>query len=506
MDKKDKDKNNFKGHLNKCFRETGVGLLTKYRTIVTVFPSSLSNEFIDLVYKKYENISDIYDELDINCMIRSKIASFLDYDELFKKISNSIDSPDDDPEGGFVFLGDLPYLLNKSKYKIISDKISDKIIEEIENPAKSYALVQLPQVELSKNIKINSDFSFISDLNDFFYIHNDDKEYFNFPFEKNKTYLLIKHIGRNWRSLETEGQPLFYKTLLHKIKTFFGLSCIMDIFKFSGTFINKSKNKRDIASTVGIFSSLEWAEEARWYKDLIIEEEDLGNPIPEDHPDYNALKEDYSGGDELKKDFFQKRFFIEDEINLPQIYIDLFNSLTITEFATKPSFNLMEGLEIKKPLPQFEKSKNPEQILRRKFEKIRVILNSNDDYAERIKASSLWYFEGYYTENDTFKFIFYTIAVESLLGLEEEEKVKKNIHIPLTERLSNRCGFSMGKSLKEKEKIKNEFTDIYEIRSRIVHRQKTILNKDDNEYLKKLEKITKQLIANTIETYEPENN
>mgnify|MGYP001073157612 CR=1 FL=1 len=479
----EKDKNNFRGLLNKCFRETNVYIYTDHKVILPIFQSSLTDEIINLINQKLKNIMAIYEELDIRYMILHKIANFLNYDVLQEKISNNTGNT------GFDLIGKLPDLLDQSKFV----DIADNIIKELVNPTKSYALVQLPNVELPENIRINNDLFLIADIGDYFTIADADREYFNFPLENNKTYLLIEQVGWGWKILDHE-QSLAYKNLLQKLKIFIGLSFIINILDTSSTPINKSKEKRNIALPVGIFSSTtEWSE-GLWYEGVSEEEEGWYDPIPEDHPDFDDLKETYSGSDELKEFCFQKRFFIEDEINLPQIYVDRLNSLTITEYATKPSFNLIKG-EIIEPLPHFEKLESPGQFLRKKFENVRIILNSTDHYAERIKAASLWYLEGNCAESDTFKFIDYTIAVESLLG------GKDKINIPLAERLSDRCGFSLGKNLKGKEKIKKDFKEIYDIRSRIVHIGKVILNKNDKEYLKELEKMTKKLISNAIKTY-----
>lgn len=491
----EKDKNNLRGCLKKCIRETRVFVTNKEHRIITpVFGVPLVKEVIALIEQKSKDILDVYDENDIWSMICCKIVPFLNYDELRKKISNDADL-------FFAPVGQLPNLLNESEFI----DIANNVIEELINPTKSlYALIQLPNVEPGENIKINNDFFLIADLpediidsKDYFRIDDDKISDSDFPLENKKAYLLIEQTGWNWRMWDFKQPPLVYKNILQKLKTFLGLSLIKDILKTTDVPVNKSKEKRNIIThTIGIFLSVDWYEGMP---------EDCDNPIPEDHPGFNDIRDICSQGDELLEFCFQKRFFFEDEISLPQIYADLINSLTITEYATKPSFNLIKG-KIIEPLPQFEKLESPEQFLRKKFDKVRIILNSNDHYAEKIKAASLWYLEGYCAESDTFKFIDYTIAVEALLRPEPKDKKKDKENIPLTQTLSDRCGFSLGKSLKKKEEIKKYFKDIYDIRSRIVHSGKVILNKDDNEHLNKLEEMTKQLISDAIDTYSPECN
>jgi hypothetical protein len=512
----DKDKDNLRGSLKKCISETHVYVVKEHRLIFPIFNYSLLKEVIDLIEKNLKDILDVYDENDIWSMICYKIVPFLDYDELRKKISNDTDSKFFDP------VGQLPDLLNKSKFS----EIANNVIEELLNPTKSYALVHLPNVEPGENIRINNGLFLIADLmqdtdDNYFKIDDDKIGDFDFLLENKANYLLIEQVGWNWRMWDSE-QPLVYKNILQKLKTFLGLSIIKGIFKTIRIPVSESKGKR-IAHQLGVFSSVEW------YEGMPA---DCDNPISEDHPDFNDILDVYSEGDELREFCFQKRFFIEDEISLPQGYVDLLNSLIITEYPTKLSFDQKKG-KIVELFPDSEKLESPGQFLRKKFDKVRIILNSTDNYAERIKTASLWYLEGYCAESNTFKFIDYTIAVESLLGPEPKDRKKDKENIPLTQilykavesllrpkdkkrnhkdnisltkTLSNRCGFSLGKSLKQKEEKQKQFKKIYDIRSRIVHSGKVILNKDDNEHLNKLEEMAKQLISDAIETYSPESN
>ncbi len=473
----EKDKNNLRGRLKKCIRETDVLVAKDHRMILPMSYYSRVKEIIALIEQKSKDILDVYDENDIWSMISCYISPFLNYDELRKNISNNTDLE------FFAPVGQLPDLLDESKFI----EIANNVLQELLNPTKSYALVQLPNVEPGENIRINNDLFLIADLvqdigENYFKIDDEEIGDFAFPLENGTTYLLIEQAGWDWRMWGSE-QPLVYRKVLQKLKTFLGLSFIKDIFETTSMSVNKSKEKRNIAHPIGMFRSVEW------YEGMPA---DCDDPISEDHPDFDDIRAAYSQGDEFLEFSFQKRFFIEDEINLPQIYVDVVNSLTITEYPTKPSFDPKKVLVF----PRSEKLESPGQFLRKEFDKVRIILNSNDDYAERIKSAALWYLEGYCAESDTFKFIDYTIAVESLLGRKDKA---------LIQTLSDRCGFSLGKNLKEKEEIREKFKDIYGIRSRIVHSGKVILNKDDNEHLNKLEGMIKQLISDAIETYSPES-
>ena len=151
----DKDKDNFRGCLKKCFRKTHVYVTNKEHRIITpMFDVSLVKEIIALIEQKSKDILDVYDENDIWSMICCKIVPFLNYDELRKKISDDADLQ------FFAPVGQLPDLLNESEFI----DIANNVIEELINPTKSYALIQLPNVEPGENIRINNDLFLIADL------------------------------------------------------------------------------------------------------------------------------------------------------------------------------------------------------------------------------------------------------------------------------------------------------------------------------------------------------
>ena len=487
---KKKDKDNFRGEIRKCCEATSVYISgdIESRVIIPIFKISLTDKLFELIRQKTPLILTAYEQIDIFFLIAFRISRLLDYDELRNDLPNNKQCT------GLAEVGKLPDLLSRSKIIDIANNTADEIIRELENPTESYALVQLPNVELhGSNIEISDDIILLGDIragdvgDDYFNI-DDEQESFSFSLEKKKAYVLMEQMGRNWRGNFRYGEPLVYKNLTQKLKTFLGLSLIRDIFDTSN--IAESKEKRRINLLMGIFSSAEWYEGFP---------EDSEGPIPGSDPKFEIAREMYSEGDELRRFCFQKRFFLEDEMRLPQTLVNLLDSLTVSETSTKRGFDWIKGKII--PLHRVDKVKSPAEYLREAFEPMRIVLSSIDEYAERIKAASLWYLDGFCADNDTFKFIDYTIAIESLLGPKDKRGEHKG-HIPLTESLSDRCGFSLGENLKEREEIKLFFKKkIYETRCRIVHEGKTILSRDDNEILKKLETMAKQLINDAISTH-----
>ena len=495
-----KDKDNLKGMIKTCLKESVGYIFENVEGIFPFFEYSLTDKIVRLLDQKLNAVSAIYNQKDIYFMIVAKAAVVLDYKEVHTSMAAKTG------ESKAFNIGKLVELIKESKL----NDIANSVIKELEYPSKTYVLVKLPNIGLSSNIKIANGFFLISDTEYLVRFGVDNN--FNFQLESDKNYLLMEETGVPWNL--NISKSLLYKNILLKLKTFLGLLLITDTVTTTRTFVNTAKNKGRTSVPIGIFSASPgiWSEDVS-YEGASEEEVESGSydPISEDHPDFEALKNSYSKGDAFREFPFQKAFRIEGEINLSQVYTDFINSLSISEYATKPSFSLIME-EIEKPLPQFEGFRTPTEHLEEHLKKIRILLSSRDDYAKRIKSASLWYLEGHCAEDDTFKFIAYTISIECLLGHirgegkkgKEGDNKEPPKEPPLTKTLSDRCGFTLGKSLKEKEEIAKEFGKIYGIRSDIVHRRKIILSKDENEYLEKLEKRAKGVIKNVLMNYEEE--
>ena len=113
----EKDKNNLRGHIKKCIRETEVFIYTDFEFVLPLFPLSSQDEINTFIDGKLKDIPEIYDKSDIRWMIINHIATFLEYDELRNKITNNSDNR------GFVSVGKLPDFLDRSKFIDIANKI-----------------------------------------------------------------------------------------------------------------------------------------------------------------------------------------------------------------------------------------------------------------------------------------------------------------------------------------------------------------------------------------------
>jgi len=490
----EKDKDNLRGLITKTIDGMELHMPKGTRDLIPTFEPSLIDEIHSFIKKKISWIEDIYEKEDIIFFIvflvkkkllgsqyefmRDKMA------QLFEENASKIDEEEKklkDEEGddyeleitGIVNF-DVVKRTDRSKNKLHYRDIANDIINELEDPTRCYALVQLPKVELQESIQVTDAISLEKNLEDFVMRPMPGDEDIQFPIENNRTYLLIEQVGCFMRFFKS-NRSLVSKNIITKFKTFLGLSIINDIFNVpSGPSVKiDNDQKRDFS--IGIFIS----------PSSVISHGGIFKWL------FNKHKNDI---DFIQQVSSKLDLFYYDEISISEIYGSLLRSLYTPDYSTYNPFHLIVGKR-KRPLHQFKRPEKNLELLNEKFEKTRKILNSTNDYAQRIKSASLWYLEGYAAENETFKFINYTIALESLLGARNEEGIS------LTENLSSRCGFWLGESLKEKEEIRKLFRkEIYETRSRIVHEGRTILKKQDSETLEKLESMTKNIINQAIMT------
>jgi hypothetical protein len=122
---------------------------------------------------------------------------------------------------------------------------------------------------------------------------------------------------------------------------------------------------------------------------------------------------------------------------------------------------------------------------------------SNRKKAERIILASQWVYDSYVGSNELLSFVLATVAIEILLG---EKKVSD--HIGLGELLRNRCAYLIGKSQQQRERILSEFQEIYDIRSKIVHRGKSRLGDHERMLLHKLQWMCGRVIREEINLLE----
>lgn len=127
---------------------------------------------------------------------------------------------------------------------------------------------------------------------------------------------------------------------------------------------------------------------------------------------------------------------------------------------------------------------------------VKLVGNILDDYKnfEKILLSSRWYFDSLGTKNELLAFIQLMVSMEILLG--DDRKISDSIGIGNL--LSNRCAYLLGQSNSERKQLIKDFKEIYDIRSKIVHRGKPKLLPTEREKYNKLRNITKKVISKEI--------
>lgn len=118
---------------------------------------------------------------------------------------------------------------------------------------------------------------------------------------------------------------------------------------------------------------------------------------------------------------------------------------------------------------------------------------SKGSVTERLLLSGKWLFDSYCGKNELLSFVQTMVALEILLG----DKAVSDL-MGLGELLRNRCAYLIGKSHQEREEILGEFKKIYEIRSKIVHRGKGRLTRDERTLFHKLQRIVNRVIEEEI--------
>ncbi|MGE3216874.1 HEPN domain-containing protein, partial [Klebsiella pneumoniae] len=109
---------------------------------------------------------------------------------------------------------------------------------------------------------------------------------------------------------------------------------------------------------------------------------------------------------------------------------------------------------------------------------INKLINDNSEAAKYIKAAMDWYMNAQMVMDETMSFIQICMGLEALLGDKREGS------IGLTQTLSDRCSYLIGKGMSDREEIKKQLKKAYELRSAIVHGLKNRINESEKEYVK----------------------
>jgi hypothetical protein len=117
--------------------------------------------------------------------------------------------------------------------------------------------------------------------------------------------------------------------------------------------------------------------------------------------------------------------------------------------------------------------------------------------AERLLLASKWLFESHAGRDELLSFIQAAVALEIVLGDKETSDA-----VGLSALLRNRCAYLIGNTHAQRETILKDFADIYEVRSRIVHRGKDRLRLNERGLMRKLRWMVNRVIQEEIKRIE----
>lgn len=103
---------------------------------------------------------------------------------------------------------------------------------------------------------------------------------------------------------------------------------------------------------------------------------------------------------------------------------------------------------------------------------------------QRLIASGQWLFDSYANEDSLLAYVQAMVSLEIIVG----DQVPSS-EVSLGETLRNRCAYLVAQSLSEREEILTDFSQIYSVRSQIVHNGKNKLSNQEFRLLEKLRSI-----------------
>lgn len=177
-------------------------------------------------------------------------------------------------------------------------------------------------------------------------------------------------------------------------------------------------------------------------------------------------------------------FSIISSHRFPESFGNLIACLGISDFAKAPTDDL-QGRRL---------GSKTEFVADKLNRFVAPILDSEDEDAIRIRAASVWYLESLTSSNETFSMIQATIGTEALLGDSESQQ-------RVMERLSDRAGYLLGRSQRERERIRQKFKDLYIVRSRLVHNYRPALAEQESQSLHKMQGMLSRLIQKEVEHF-----
>ena len=105
-----------------------------------------------------------------------------------------------------------------------------------------------------------------------------------------------------------------------------------------------------------------------------------------------------------------------------------------------------------------------------------LLMENVENEALRVKSAVEWCFDSYVTEDLTMSFLQTCFGLESLFG---EDAASES----LTKTLADRCAYLVGTDIKGRKTIRDNFKELYDIRSKLVHGVERSLGADKKNYL-----------------------
>jgi hypothetical protein len=140
-------------------------------------------------------------------------------------------------------------------------------------------------------------------------------------------------------------------------------------------------------------------------------------------------------------------------------------------------------------------SDDPALAIRTVFDRAAIILGS-DESARRLFTASIWLYRAKQSTNPLDSLLQSTIAIETLLGDKETADL-----VGLSKLLGNRCAYLLGVSRSTRQEIMAEFTEIYGMRSAIVHTGKHKVDRRDRDIAAKCLNLCSRVIARELELH-----
>lgn len=140
---------------------------------------------------------------------------------------------------------------------------------------------------------------------------------------------------------------------------------------------------------------------------------------------------------------------------------------------------LLESLDLdtsNKQLAAALDAKNIDPLLISYLRLPALLMASTEPESGRVKSAIEWCFDSYATENTTMSFLQTCIGLEALFGDDADND-------NLTKTLADRCAYLVGTDIKGRKTIRENFKQLYSIRSKLVHGSATSMASNEKHFL-----------------------